>query len=87
MKIKIKLFGTVGCPNCVANDEIFKKNFKDYEKINVISNRDAIINYNIKCAPTVIIFDENNNELERFEKIRFTDKEIKDLKFKYEVED
>lgn len=70
---EIKVFTKKGCPPC----EALKRNIEGMDNIEILDAIDYAIEYNLRQAPTTIIF-KNGEEMERFVGVK-TREEIESL--------
>ena len=77
MKYKIVKFGTPCCGPCKLQetylDAFTKEGFDvEIERIDASENMDKVEEFGVTNVPTLIIFDENNTEIKRFNGLTLT---------------
>ena len=56
---KLVLVKTATCPNCKMAENLLNKQGVIYEKIDANKNKEFCEEYDIKQAPTLVVFDKN----------------------------
>lgn len=55
-----------GCQPCQSLSKWLEENKVEHESKNIMQNMDLVRKYNIKSVPTVLVLNENQEEVERF---------------------
>lgn len=76
--IKLIKFEQSNCAPCAAMDMFFKaQEFDSYERVNPFDDPHLAVKYDIGSVPTLILVDENGNEIAR--SVGFNPPEIEKL--------
>ena len=74
----LKFFGS-WCNPCKTLNKSFKDAGIEYTSIDVDDNEELVDKYNVTSVPTVIVLDENGEEIGRFVGARSKDQLINEL--------